>query len=135
MEQRIILLVGDVFPRSASSFGMSEDSHFKSEKTMVKRSILIGKIAGLISFLIGTILFIVFTFLVKSLMLLQTGIIYILVSFIMNLFILIHLLYQAYVHPQHRLQLLQTCGLMLLNLPIAISYFSFMINFNFNARF
>src|SRR5690606_20688991 len=100
---------------------MSEIS-LKKIKTMIEDSIFIGKLSALLSFLIGTILFGVFTFFIQSILMFKIGVIYILISLIVNTFIFIHLLYKAYFKPKYRLELIKTCGIMLLNIPNTIGY-------------
>ncbi len=88
---------------------------------MIQKSILIGKQCALLSFIIGTFLFMIF-FLEQSMLLLKIGIIYIIVSFFINTFVIIHLIYLAIFNPKERMNLVLTCGILLLNIPIVIGY-------------
>ena len=128
------LLVGDVFVSLCYLDDMSEIS-LKKIKTMIEDSIFIGKLSALLSFLIGTILFGVFTFFIQSILMFKIGVIYILISLIVNTFIFIHLLYQAYFNPKYRLELIKTCGIMLLNIPITIGYLYLIVIIDFNPIF
>jgi hypothetical protein len=88
---------------------------------MIHESIQIGKQCALLSFIIGTFLFMIFI-LDQSILLLKTGIIYLVISLFINVFILIHLIYLAIFNSKERKDLAQTCGILLLNIPIIIGY-------------
>lgn len=95
----------------------------------MQESIRIGKTSALISFAIGTVLFVVFTFGFQSITLACVGFIYIVLAFIINFFILIHLIYLAIYNKDERIELIKTCGILLLNIPITIGYFYLILIF------
>ena len=88
---------------------------------MIQESIQIEKKCAFVGFIISTFLFMIF-FLEKSIFLFKIGIIYILVSFFINAFVLIHLLYLAIYNPKERMSLLWNCGILLLNILAVITY-------------
>ena len=89
---------------------------------MVKNSIRTAKITALISFVIGTILFIFFNLITYSYALLAVGVFYTAGAFFINSFVLLHILFLSFFNPNERKELLITCGIMLLNIPIAMGY-------------
>ncbi|MFD1163861.1 hypothetical protein ACFQ2E_15635 [Hwangdonia seohaensis] len=86
-----------------------------------------SKAIAIISFAIGTILFVLQLYFRKSVVFIYPGIIFILIAVIINSILLIALVFSLIGYINQRLELLKTCGLVLLNIPIAILYFYILI--------
>lgn len=89
----------------------------KITQTINKISLLI---AGL-SFLLGTILYIIHR-IEPSGHLIEIGLIYILIAFVLNSITLIGLIGNAIINRHHSKENLMTISLFLLNIPITITY-------------
>lgn len=89
-----------------------------------------GKIVALLSFLIGSILLILYIYF-KSQQLITIGIYYIIIAFWINIILLVVLIIASIINSFHRKNLLKTCGIVLLNIPIAILYFYLLIQITF----
>lgn len=85
------------------------------------RLLNIGKLTALLSFLSGTGIFTLY-YLTDAFQLLFLGYGFILVSGLLNLIILIMLLRQLAKQKNFRRKIITTCGLILLNLPIMLTY-------------
>ncbi|WP_072987500.1 hypothetical protein [Flavobacterium segetis] len=86
-----------------------------------ERHIKLGRQTALISFLLGTVIFGLY-FLTSSSDLLFLGYGFILLTGLINLGILISILSKSNKDKDNRTNLLTTCGLMLLNIPIMLFY-------------
>lgn len=93
----------------------------------IKNIITTSKSITIISFIIGTILFALQLYFSKSGALIFPGIIFILIATIINSISLIVLIFSLSGNNNHKLELLKTCGIVLLNIPIAILYFYILI--------
>lgn len=102
---------------------------------MIQNATFIGKLSAIISFFIGTTLFVLFTFVVQSITFLKLGITFILIALLINSFVFIHLIYLAITNPSERFDVIKTCGIMLLNIPVAIGYFYLIIAIGFKPLF
>ncbi|MBP0903663.1 hypothetical protein ACFSKN_03670 [Mariniflexile gromovii] len=87
------------------------------------------------SFIIGTILFALQLFFRHSYMLVYPGIIFIIVAVILNTIALLGLLFYLVAKPKEKLEIIKTCGMVLLNIPIAIAYFIILIHIEFPSEF
>ena len=83
----------------------------------------IGKLTTLTSFILGTILLILFVLFKTNYNIVEIGIYYVVIAFIVNIFVFVGILISGLYFWNHRLQLFATCGLLLVNLPIAFGYF------------
>ena len=81
----------------------------------------IGRITALISFLIGTTFF-AMHFFNHNVCIMIEGLLYIILAFFINIFILLIILGKAIHDEKNRAKLLQTIGIMLLNIPIVFLY-------------
>ena len=95
----------------------------------IKNIITTSKSITIISFIIGTILFALQLYFNKSDALIYPGIIFILIATIINVISLIALVFSLLANTNYKLELLKTCGIVLLNIPIAILYFYIIIEF------
>jgi hypothetical protein len=96
----------------------------------MKNLIPIAQITSLVSFILGTILLILYIYLARADDLISVGIIYLITTFIINSILLIILLVAATINSNLRIELIKTCGIMLLNIPIAYGYFWIVISLN-----
>lgn len=81
------------------------------------------KVTAFLSFTVGTILVILFAMNGTYGPIVMAGIYYIYIAFIINLILFIFVLLSAFYFWQFRWDLFKHCGLLLLNIPIAIIYF------------
>lgn len=95
---------------------------------MIQNLINTAKIIAGLSFIFGTILLVLFLNLKHGETIVMTGYIYTLITLLVNLIVFIILLGCAINNKFYRTKLLKTCGLLLLNIPIAISYFLIVVN-------
>lgn len=86
-----------------------------------------GKTIAFLSFVIGTILFAFQLYFQGSLRLVHIGLVFIVVAVIINTVSLIALIFVLLGNTDNKLDILKTCGLILLNMPIAILYFYILI--------
>ncbi|MDO6598270.1 hypothetical protein Q4512_15205 [Oceanihabitans sp. 2_MG-2023] len=89
----------------------------------MKNIILTSKITAATSFIIGTVLLAVYLYFDNLKNLEQIGFGFILIAFWINLILLVILIISAFVKPKFRIEILKTCAILLLNIPIAIGYF------------
>jgi uncharacterized membrane protein len=90
---------------------------------VIQRIKNVCKGSALLSFIIGTILLAIFLITQKFDSIVTIGIYFVIIAFWYNLLIFIITLLTAIYYWQNRIELLGHCGLLLLNLPIAIGYF------------
>lgn len=88
----------------------------------------IGKIIALLSFIIGTILFSFFLYFGTGFISVLTGIRFIIVAFIINLIILLGNLLCLFLDLKRSFEYIKTCGIILLNIPIAVLYIYIIIS-------
>ncbi len=88
-----------------------------------------GKLTALISFAIGTFLLIFFLLFKNHQSIIMIGIYYVIGAFVINTVVFITLLLSAFYFWNQRVDLLKTCGILLLNIPIAIGYFYLVLHF------
>ncbi len=91
--------------------------------------ILTGKITALLSFVIGTMLLAFYLYFGESFIPIPLGLGFVVIALIVNTILFIIILGSAIIYQRSRIELLKTCGLMLLNIPIAIGYFYMVITF------
>lgn len=90
---------------------------------MIKGLTTTSKAITILSFVIGTILFALYLFVKGWETLLFAGIIFVIGAIILNSISLFTMLLLMIFHPKERLLIIQTCGLILLNIPVVILYF------------
>lgn len=90
-----------------------------------------SKVTAILSFGIGTVLFALQMFFKNADNLIPLGILFIAVAIAINIISLIVILFSMINHPNERLELLKTCGIILLNIPIAILYFYILFRHSF----
>lgn len=86
-----------------------------------ERHIKLGRLTALISFLLGTVIFGLY-YLTSSFELLFVGYAFIAVTGIFNIGVLISILVKTTKDTIKRKKLFETCGLMLLNIPVMLFY-------------
>ena len=86
-----------------------------------KRHIKFGQLTALISFLLGTVVFGLY-YLTSDATLLFVGYGFIVLTGVINIGVLIAILIKAGKDKENRKNLLKTCGIMLLNIPVMIVY-------------
>lgn len=95
---------------------------FKTTDNMTEEDyIQLGRNTAKDSLFIGTGILFAFILFNWSL-LIVVGLIYIFIAFVVNIVVLVSILIKAISTATHRRKLLQTAGLMLLNIPVAISF-------------
>ncbi|WP_191859333.1 hypothetical protein [Hanstruepera ponticola] len=82
----------------------------------------LGQITATLSFVIGTSLLAFFLYYGESSFIIEFGLVFIIVVFTVNIVLLSVLIGSAILNPKHRLKLIKTCAIMLLNIPIVIFY-------------
>ena len=86
-----------------------------------------SKAIAIISFAIGTILFALQLYFRKSDALIYPGIVYILITIVINFISIMVLVFSLLGKTNNKIEILKTCGIILLNIPIAILYFYILI--------
>ena len=99
----------------------------------MKNLIISGKIIALISFVIGTCLFSLFLYFDQSETIGMIGFYFVVIALITNSILFFILFISSAIYENYRLELLKTCGIMLLNIPIAILYVHLIVNFPTNT--
>jgi len=88
----------------------------------MKNLIVTGKITAASSFIIGTLLLAVYLYFDNPFGIEKIGFGFTLIAFWVNLILLIILIISAFVSPRFKIEILKTCGILLLNIPIAYGY-------------
>lgn len=91
--------------------------------------IQVSKIVSLISFIIGTILFSLYLYFGESDTLINIGIKFVIVAIAINIILLFSNLLLSAVYAENRFGHIKTCGIILLNIPIAIFYLRILLFF------
>ena len=94
----------------------------------------IGRVVTILSFIIGTTLFSFFLYFGETFIPIVIGLGFIGVAITVNAILLVSNLIVSLIYETDRYENLKTCGIILLNIPIAILYFYIIISFN-NIRF
>lgn len=95
---------------------------------VIQRIKNVCKGSALLSFIIGTILLAIFLITQKFDSIVTIGIYFVVIALWYNLVVFIITLISAMYYWQNRIELLGHCGLLLLNIPIAIGYFFIVLN-------
>ncbi len=80
------------------------------------------------SLIIGSLLFLS-SFIVRNEVIPLIGFFYVCLAVVINLFVLLALLITLISTPENRIQLVRAMGLLLVNIPIALFYFWFLIEY------
>ena len=88
-----------------------------------------SKAIAIISFIIGTILFAIQLSFNTPIIFIYLGVIFIIVAIVVNTISLLALIFSLLGYTNQRLELIKTCGIVLLNIPIAVLYFYILIEF------
>ncbi len=94
-----------------------------------------SKIIALFSFIIGTILFSSFLYFGESKIPVMIGVKFVIVAILINTILFLANLIIALFNSENRFEYLKTCGLILLNIPIAILYFYIIISIKLPSSF
>ncbi len=116
-------------------FILSEVERFQSlaQKNTMKDLITFGKFISIISFIIGTTLFSLYLYFNNSNDISSIGFYFVVTALILNSLLLTVFVVALIINSKHREELLKTCGMILLNIPIAIFYFYIVISIEFTA--
>lgn len=94
----------------------------------MKNLICFGRIITLLSFLLGTIIFSLYLYFDNSNDIGKFGLYFVIIALIINTLLFLVNLIAIIIEGNNRLELIKTCGLMLLNIPFAILYFYIVIS-------
>lgn len=102
----------------------------------MKDLIFFGKLIAFLSFTLGTILLSLFLYFDKSNDIGKIGFYFTLSALIINSLLFTINLIAILINKKYRIELLKTCGIMLLNIPIALLYLYIIIyTFELNSKF
>ena len=90
-----------------------------------------SKVIAVLSFVFGTILFALQLYFNKTEMFLFPGLVFVIVAFIVNTLSLLALIISLLGNTNQKFELLKTCGIVLINIPIVILYFYLLIQITF----
>ena len=90
----------------------------------------VGRTVAIISFIIGTILFSFFLYFGETFIPTMVGLKFIIVAIVLNSILLASNFLTLLINETDRYENLKTCGIILLNIPIAILYFYIIISFS-----
>ena len=82
-----------------------------------------GKITALASFVAGSTIFALYSYFGEPDFPIQIGILFVIGALVINTGIVLVLIGAALLKSENRIELLKTCGIMLLNIPVVILYF------------
>lgn len=95
--------------------------------------IQVSKIVTHISFILGTILFALFLYLGETYISIMLGFKFVITAVLINAIFFLCNLILAIFKNENNLEHLKTCGIILLNVPIAITYFYVIIHLTFTV--
>ena len=87
-----------------------------------------GKLIAIISFVLGTCLLVLHLLIPKEQPIIIIGLYYVGYAAAINAFSFLILVITAFTYWKNRIEVFKTCGLLLLNIPIAVLYFFIVIN-------
>ncbi len=96
--------------------------------------IQVSKIIVLISFIIGTILFSLFLYLGESKIPIMIGFKFVIVAIVINAIFFFANLLLSSIYSENRIDYIKTCGIILINIPIAILYLYIIISIEFPPK-
>ena len=92
-----------------------------------------SKSIAVLSFSIGTTLFAIQLYF-RGISFISVGFVFVIVAIIVNTISLIALIFTLLGSSKNKLELAKTCGIILLNIPIAILYFYILISIEFPSK-
>lgn len=95
----------------------------------MKNLILFSKIIAALSFILGTCLLSLYLYFNSSTKLITIGFIYVIIALILNSVLFTVNFIGMVTNKTYRLELLKTCGIQLINIPVAVLYFYLIIEF------
>ncbi|GAA3569813.1 hypothetical protein [Snuella lapsa] len=101
----------------------------------MKDLILLGKGFALLSFIMGTSLLSLYLYFDKSSTISSIGFYFVIAAFLINSLLFIINVVGILTSPKHQLELIKTCGIMLLNVPVAILYLYIVISIEVPSNF
>ena len=96
---------------------------------------LTSRAIALLSFGFGTILFSLFLYFGESIVPIMVGVKFVIVAILVNSILFLTNIILAITNSENRIELLKTCAILLLNIPIAILYFYIVISIEFSSKF
>jgi hypothetical protein len=93
-----------------------------------------SKTIAIFSFLIGTIIFVLHFYFIGTTTIISTGIIFIIVAFMVNSISLLALIFVLLGNSDYRIELFKTCEIVLLNVPIAVLYSYILISVELSTQ-
>ena len=90
-----------------------------------------GKITAALSFFIGTTLLALYLYFDQPNAIEDIGVGFVLFALFFNSLLFLILLGSSVIYQNYRFELLKVCGIMILNIPIAIAYFYFILTIEF----
>ncbi len=96
--------------------------------------IQVSKSVALISFIIGTILFSLFLYLGESQIPIMIGIKFVIAAIAINAILFLANLLLSAIYVENRMDYIKTCGIILLNIPIAIFYLYVILSIEFPPK-
>lgn len=99
----------------------------------MKDLILFGKIIAFLSFIIGTIIVSLYLYFNNSNAIGSFGFYFVIIALIINMLLLVVNIIAIIIDGTHRAELIKTCGIMLLNIPIAILYVYIVISITLSS--
>lgn len=97
--------------------------------------ILASRAIALLSFVFGTILLSLFLYFGESIVPITIGVKFVVAAILVNSIFFLANIILAIANIENRIELLKTCGILLLNIPIAILYFYIVISIEFSPKF
>ncbi|WP_166967601.1 hypothetical protein [Yeosuana marina] len=101
----------------------------------MKDLIFFEKTIALLSFLIGTALLSIYLYFGNPNTIKTVGLYFVITAFIINSLLFFINLIGIIIDNKNRVELIKTCGIMLLNIPIAILYLYMIISIIFSPKF
>ena len=106
-----------------------------AKKNSMYNLTLTSRATALLSFGFGTILFSLFLYFGESIVPIMVGVKFVIVAILVNSILFFTNIILAITNSKNRMELLKTCGILLLNIPIAILYFYIVISIKFSSKF
>jgi hypothetical protein len=106
-----------------------------TQKNSMYNLTLTSRATALLSFGFGTILFSLFLYFGESIVPIMVGVKFVIVAILVNSILFLTNIILAITNSKNRMELLKTCGILLLNIPIAILYFYIVISIEFSSKF
>ena len=105
-----------------------------TQKMRMKDLSNFGRIITLFSFVLGTMLLLFYLYFDKSYTIMNIGFYFVIVAFLLNSLLFVINIVAIIINNKYRLEFLKTCGVMLINIPIAILYFYIVVSIEFSTN-